>query len=341
MESDDARAGSGAPLLAFASGGVPFPTRASLRNAARVSASSPVVAPRPVVAPAFGEAAPSPGRVPAALASAASPAPLPATRTASTAGAVGSIAPQPVAAAPGVSEGPVPASTGSAPIGSAPAAPAPAAPAAVPAGYLDPRLPLLPGGPSVDEVGDEELARSTIAERILFVLAFVLGPVGLVGSIVAAVRSERRRGWVIALVQAGVAVGVVFSILAGVGGYVGYEVLRQRQEHDRTAAASAAFCAAFAKDPTLSASDGGWPQPAVSVAESITGMQAFVARWNAVGAVSPTGIRPGVVSIAAAGTEVIGSVNVQRTIDDTQNRQVIRSAVSASGVAGWRADYCG
>ena len=211
----------------------------------------------------------------------------------------------------------------------------------VPSGFIDPRRPLLPGGGTGDDVDEEQLARSTVLERILFVLAFVLPPIGLIGSIVAAIRSDRRRGWVIALVRAGIAVGVVFSVLVAVGGYAGYKVLRQQQAHDQTVAASAAFCAAFTKDPTLAGSDGGWPQPAATVADSVTAMQAFVTRWKAVAAVSPAGIQPGVTGIANAGSEVIDSVNAQHTIDDTQNRQVVQSAVAASGTADWRAEYCG
>ena len=161
------------------------------------------------------------------------------------------------------------------------------------------------------------------------------------GSVVAAVRSARRRGWVIGLVRAGITVGVVLSLVAAGGAYAGYKVLRQQQAHAQTAAASAAFCATLKKDPTMDVADGGWPQPAASVPDSLTTMQGFVDKWTALAKQSPAGIQQGVTSIAAAGTEVITTVKVQRTVDDTQNRQLVRSAVAASGVATWRSEYCG
>ena len=200
--------------------------------------------------------------------------------------------------------------------------------------------PLLPPSGPVDDVDEEDLARSTLAERIAFILAFIVPPVGLVASIVLAVRGAGRRGWVINLVRAGLAVGVVMSVVAAGGAYVGYKAVRLQQQHDQTVAASAAFCAAFTKDKTLAAPDAGWPQPAASVPDSITTMQAFVDRWNAIAKVAPDGIRAGVTSIASAGTEVIGSVQVAHTVDDAQNREVLQSAVNASGVAEWRAEYC-
>ncbi|WP_284252342.1 hypothetical protein [Pseudolysinimonas kribbensis] len=199
--------------------------------------------------------------------------------------------------------------------------------------------PLLPG--DYEEVDEQQLARSTPLERILFALAFLVPPVGLIGSIIAAVRSSSRRGWVIGLLKAGMAVGVVFCIVAAGCAYAGYNVLRQQQAHDRVAAASAGFCAAINKDPTLGRDDGGWPQPATSVPASLSAMQAFVDRWNALAKASPAGIRSKVATVAAAGSEVIKTVTAQRTVNDADNRSLVQSAVSSSGVRNWRSEYCG
>jgi hypothetical protein len=206
---------------------------------------------------------------------------------------------------------------------------------------FDPAGPLLPTTSPVEDVDEARLGRSTLVERILFVLAFVVPPVGLVGTIVASVLSDRRRGWVIGLLRAGIAVGIVFSVIAAGGAYAGYKVLRQQQAHAQTVAESAAFCAAFVKDPTLAGSDGGWPQPAASIPDSITAMQGFVDRWTALAKVAPAGVQAGVQSVATTGTGIIGSVNVQRTVDDASNRQLVQSTVASSGVADWRAEYCG
>jgi hypothetical protein len=202
-------------------------------------------------------------------------------------------------------------------------------------------MPLLPGGSLDDVVDDDVVARSTLAERIFFVLAIVLPPVGLVGSVVAAWGSWRRRGWVIGLLRAGMAIGVVLSLVCAGGAYVGYKALRQQQAHDQVAAASVVFCQTFTKDKTLAGADGGWPQPASSIADSLTAMQAWVDKWNALAKVSPAGIQPGVSSVAAAGSEIVEAVGVQRTVDDATNRSQITAAVASAGIADWRAEYCG
>jgi hypothetical protein len=199
--------------------------------------------------------------------------------------------------------------------------------------------PLLPG--HYEEVDEERLARSTPVECILFALAFLVPPVGLIGTIVAAARSSSRRGWVIGLLKAGMAVGVVFSLVTAGFAYAGYNVLQQRQAHDRIAAASARFCAAMTKDPTLARGDGGWPVPEGTVPQSLTAMQGFVDRWNALAKVSPSGIRSKVAAVAAAGAEIVKTVTAQRTIDDAGNRSLVESAVDSSGVQNWRSEYCG
>jgi hypothetical protein len=146
---------------------------------------------------------------------------------------------------------------------------------------------------------------------------------------------------VIGLLKAGMAVGVVFSLVTAGFAYAGYNVLQQRQAHDRIAAASARFCAAMTKDPTLARGDGGWPVPEGTVPQSLTAMQGFVDRWNALAKVSPSGIRSKVAAVAAAGAEIVKTVTAQRTIDDAGNRSLVESAVDSSGVQNWRSEYCG
>lgn len=189
-------------------------------------------------------------------------------------------------------------------------------------------------------VDDDDVARPTLAEKIFFVLAIVLPPIGLVGTVVAAWGSWRRRGWVIGLLRAGMAIGVILSLVCAGGAYVGYKALRQQQAHDQVVAASVAFCQTFAKDKTLAAADGGWPQPAASIPDSLTAMQAWVDRWDALAKVSPAGIQPGVSTVASAGDQIVKNVQVQRTVDDATNRSQITAAVAAADIAGWRAEYC-
>jgi hypothetical protein len=288
---------------------------------------------QPVPAPAFGGAviAPARGRraaippsgPPTPAAETAPPGASPASGTAFDLPTPDGV--RPVAAAPDPTSPPLVA-----------AAAAPTTSTAAPP--LDLSGPLLPG--DYEEIDEERFARSTPLERVVFALAFLVPPVGLISSIVAAARSSSRRGWVIGLLKAGMAVGLVFSLVTAGFAYAGYNVLQQQQAHDRIAAASAGFCAAMTKDPTLARGDGGWPQPAGSVPQSLTAMQSFVDRWNALAKVSPSGIRSKVATVAATGTEIIKTVTVQRTVDDAENRSLVESAVSSSGVQNWRSEYC-
>jgi hypothetical protein len=346
-----------APPVSAAPTASPAPVPAPSAPLTGPPSSIPSTSPTPPAAPAFGglPIAPPTGSTPV---SAAPGTVAPERPTSVFAPEVRRSAPEPAAPATVPAPAEPPTASVSDPVARVSvdaarrAAPPPAAPSSGPtrpappaASGASPRsgppVPLLPGGSPADEVDERQLARATVVEKVLFVLAFLLPPIGLIGSIVAAVRSRRRRGWVIGLVQAGVAVGVVFSVIAAGGAYAEYKVLRQQQAHAQIAHDSAAFCAAFVKDPTLAGADGGWPQPAASVPDSLTAMQGFVDRWAALAKVSPAGIQQGVQSIATTGTEIIGAVKVQRTVDDAQNREQMQSAVGASGVAGWRADYCG
>src|SRR5690606_30272945 len=119
----------------------------------------------------------------------------------------------------------------------------------------------------------------------------------IVLAIANAVSSSRRRGWVIGLVKASVVIGVVTSILSGLAAAGGLVLQSQSLEHDRIATASADFCAALAATPeALESPTLGWPEPAGSIPDTIAAMQEYAARMSALAAVSPGGVRGGVVT---------------------------------------------
>ena len=267
----------------------------------------------------------------------------------------------PAAAAPSGAPAPSVTPPGSAPPAqAAPAAsPAPAAPPSAPAARapLDfatllatpvdadassrSAAPLIFGsGPTGDD--EPDIARSTLGERIGLVLAILIAPLGLIVGIVAAAGSVRRRGWVVGIVKATIAIGAVLTVVIAIGGYFGYTQLRQQQEHDQTAAASTAFCTALKADPSMyQLPTFGWPAVAASIPDSLTAMQAYEDRWTKLAKVSPAGIKPDVTKVAAAAKKIIDSVTVARTVNDASNVAVMSSVASASGVPGWRSEYCG
>lgn len=196
-------------------------------------------------------------------------------------------------------------------------------------------------GPQNDD-DEPDLGRSTAGEKIGLVLAILVAPIGLIVGIVAAIRSANRRGWVVGIVRASIAIAVVFTVVLGIGGYFGYTQFKLQQAHDQTAAASAAFCAAIKATPSMDQLPTfGWPAVAASIPESLKAMQAYEDRWVKLAKVSPAGIKPGVTRVAAAAKKIIDSVTVARTVDDASNVATMSSVASSSGVPEWHSEYCG
>jgi len=210
----------------------------------------------------------------------------------------------------------------------------------------DPGSPAAPlrfaAGSSDDDDDEPDIGRSTAAEKVGLVLAFLVAPIGLLVALVAAARSARRRGWVIGIVRASIAIAAVFTVAIGIGGYYEYTQLKQQQAHDQIAASSAAFCSTIKANPSMAQLPTfGWPAVAASIPESLKAMQAYEDRWTKLAKVSPAGIKPGVTSVAAAAKKIIDAVTVARTVDDASNVAVMSSVASSSGVDGWHSEYCG
>ena len=198
---------------------------------------------------------------------------------------------------------------------------------------------LLPSGDPGPE--EPDIARSTVGERIALVLAVVLPPIGLIASVVGAIGSTRRRGWVVGVLKAGITVGVVMTLLTGIGGSIGYTLFEQHRQHDETAASSSAFCATIRADPTMIQKPTfGWPAVAASIPDSLSAMQEYQARFAKLAKVSPSGIQADVTKIATAAQQIIASVTVARTVNDASNIAVMTSVADASDVPAWYAEYC-
>ncbi|TPW74280.1 hypothetical protein [Schumannella soli] len=182
---------------------------------------------------------------------------------------------------------------------------------------------------------------STILERIAFGASFVLAPIGLAANIVLGVLSMRRRGWTHRLTSAGVAVGVVMSIVGGGAIALGDGVAQDAIDHRATRADSGAMCHLIDTEPVgAEQTDFGWPAAQASIPESVAAAQAFVDRWDAVAAVAPSGIRAEVTQIAGIGRELLAQIQETQTADDAVAQQRLSALRDQSGVPAWIADYC-
>lgn len=227
------------------------------------------------------------------------------------------------------------------PVASAAAEPAVAAESPnVPAVFRAPSGPLLPSSSAAVET-PEDLGRSTVGEKVGVAVAALTGPVGLALAIVSAVRSSRRRGWVIGVVRASLVLGVISTILVGIGGVIVWNIQAAALHRADLSAASADFCAAAVADPTMvQAPLLGWPGEANTIQESLDQMTAWTTRWTDLAAKSPKALADDLTLLAAKGQQIVDGVTTARTIDDPGNQAVIASAVAATGVPAWYQTYC-
>jgi hypothetical protein len=193
-----------------------------------------------------------------------------------------------------------------------------------------------------DEDDDEpDIGRATTGEKIGLALAILVAPIGLIVGIVSAVRSSQRRGWVIGIVRASIAIAAVLSVVLGIVGYYEYTQLKLQQAHDQVAASSATFCSTIKANPSMAQLPTlGWPAVGPSIPDSLKAMQAYEDRWTKLAAASPAGIKPGVARVAAQAKKIVDSVQVARTVDDAANVAAMSEVASSSGVPEWYSEYC-
>jgi len=197
------------------------------------------------------------------------------------------------------------------------------------------------GSPAADDDDEPDIARPTTAEKIGLALAVLVAPIGLIVGVVAAVRSSQRRGWVIGIIRASIAIAAVLSVVIGIGGYYEYTQFKLQQAHDEIAASSATFCSTIKANPSMAQLPTfGWPAVGASIPDSLKAMQAYEDRWTKLAAASPAGIKPGVTRVAEQAKKIVDAVNVARTVDDAANVAAISAVASSSGVPEWYSEYC-
>lgn len=182
--------------------------------------------------------------------------------------------------------------------------------------------------------------RATRADVVSLPLAVLLPPIGLLYAGVRAGLSRSRRGFTPHIVGSSIVVGLVMSGVAVAGGGLAASVVEDQLQHDRVAEASAAFCSATEKDPTLLGPDLGWPKVEGTVDGSLETMAAFVSRWTALADAAPAQIRADAGRVADTGQGIVEQVSSSRTIRDTGNRQQFTSHPAAAPLRAWQQEYC-
>jgi hypothetical protein len=187
-----------------------------------------------------------------------------------------------------------------------------------------------------------DLDRTTTAEKVAFALAFVVPPVGLIASIVAAAQSARRRGWVHGFVRAALAISIVTTLVAGIAGAFAYKTLEDQQRHAAIEAASTQFCSTVADQPDMiTLPTFGFPGPGASIPDTVAAIQEYIDRFDGLAAVSPSGIRPDVTRVADVAREILATIESTRLVDNEANIANMTSVAASTGIPGWAAEYCG
>lgn len=175
-----------------------------------------------------------------------------------------------------------------------------------------------------------------------FALAFVLPPVGLIASIVAAAQSSRRRGWVHGFVRAALAISLVTTLAAGIGGAYAYKVFDDGQKHAALVAASAQFCATVADQPDMiTPPTFGFPGPGASIPDTVAAIQEYIDRFDALADVSPSGIRPDVARVSEVAGEILATIEETRLVDNETNIANMSAVAESTGIVQWADEYCG
>jgi hypothetical protein len=85
----------------------------------------------------------------------------------------------------------------------------------------------------------------------------------------------------------------------------------------------------------------GFPSPGNSIPETIAGIQAYADKFDALAAVSPSGIRPDVTRVADAAREILSTIETTRLIDNASNVANMTNVAESTHLVAWAREYCG
>ena len=109
-----------------------------------------------------------------------------------------------------------------------------------------------------------------------------------------------------------------------------YKVLDDARKHDALEAASTQFCQTVADNPDMvSQPTFGFPAPAASIPDTLTAIQEYVDRWDALAEVSPSRIRTDVTRVADAARGILDTITTTRLVNNDENVAVMSNVASS------------
>jgi hypothetical protein len=173
------------------------------------------------------------------------------------------------------------------------------------------------------------------------VLEIVVAPIGLIVGIVAATLGSRSRGFASSVAKAAISVGIVLTLVLGVGGVVLAKLGSEQASHDAIAASSVAWCTQLKANPaTLASNTLGWPAPGNTIPASESAISNYVMFWKKLDGLAPAGIKGGTEQVESAAAAISKSVQSTQTLDDGANVSQMQDVVANSGIQSWVTEYC-
>jgi len=142
-------------------------------------------------------------------------------------------------------------------------------------------------------------------------------------------------------VRAGLVISIITTLIAGIGGAFAYKAFDDGQKHAALEAASAQFCATVADQPDMiTPPTFGFPGPGASIPDTVTAIQEYIDRFNALADVSPSGIRPDVARVADVAGDILATIEETRLVDNEQNIANMSAVAESTGIVQWADEYC-
>jgi hypothetical protein len=176
---------------------------------------------------------------------------------------------------------------------------------------------------------------------IALALAFVVPPVGLIGSVVLRILSYRKHGWTSGVTRIATVIGVILTAVLAVVITVNGNIAEANLAQAKKVSASVPLCWELQTTPgILDQPAFGWPIERTALPDTLIAMKDYQARWSLLADKAPSFEKAAVRSIADAATTVVNEVESSRSIDRTANLDRMTMITVQSALPQWFATYC-
>jgi hypothetical protein len=183
-----------------------------------------------------------------------------------------------------------------------------------------------------------ETKRTSVLEWIGLVLAVIAPPLGLLITIAARIITRYRHHWTTTVAKAATVISIVLTVLLAAGA-VAYSIVAEKDAAAaRVVAAAQPLCDGLAETPgVLDLEAYGWP---TEVADTVTAMKAYQARWQQLADLAPASAKDSTQAIADQAGILVTAVETSQAINRSGNLATMKSVTDVSGLPQYVTTYC-